>query len=180
MIAQSIPNAVDSPPQKRDALEIISLLARWFVGGCFVYMGLVKAMDPFKFLELVRQYGVVANPLLLNLIGALLPWFEVLCGIFLLMGIAVRGAALLLIGMLVPFTILVFQRALALAAEKHAPFCAIKFDCGCGNGEVLICGKLIENGGLILVSGWLLFARTSRLCLRFQLFPGQAAVDPSA
>lgn len=134
-------------------------------------MGLIKAMDPFKFLELVRQYGVVSNTFLLNSIGALLPWFEVVCGLLLILGIAVRGAALVLVGMLVPFTILVLRRALALAAEKHVPFCAIKFDCGCGNGEVVICSKLIENGGLILLSLWLLFTRSRRLCLRFQLFP---------
>src|SRR4051812_16045020 len=129
MIAQpsSSSDAPGSPSRKRGTVEIISVLARWFVGAAFVYLGLIKAMDPYNFAELVRQYGVVSNPYVLNLIGALLPWFEVVCGLLLILGVAVRGSALVLIGMLVPFSLLVLRRALALAAEKHAPFCAIKF-----------------------------------------------------
>ena len=35
--------------------------------------------------------------------------------------------------------------ALALHAGGAVPFCAIRFDCGCGGGEVAICRKLVEN-----------------------------------
>jgi hypothetical protein len=96
-----------------------------------------------------------------------LPWFEVVCGALLLAGIAVRGSALILIGLLVPFTWMVLHRALALGAA--IPFCAIKFDCGCGLGEVPICRKLVENVVLILLSGWLLAGSGRKFCLRYRL-----------
>jgi hypothetical protein len=48
----------------------------------------------------------------------------------------------------VPFTVLVWRHALELHSLGSIPFCAIKFDCGCGAGEVLICYKLVENAGL--------------------------------
>jgi len=85
-------------------------------------MGLQKAMDPVTFLKLVRQYEFVENPLLLNTIASTLPWFEIFCGLMLLAGVAVRGAAINLIAMLVPFSLLVLRRALAIAATQGTPF----------------------------------------------------------
>jgi uncharacterized membrane protein YphA (DoxX/SURF4 family) len=146
-----------------------SKAARWLLGALFLYMGLNKALDPVEFLKLVRQYELVQTPLLLNSIAAALPWFEVFCGVLLLVGVAVRGSALMLLLMLVPFTIVVLQRALAQQAVLAISFCAVKFDCGCGTGEVLICRKLVENGVLILLSGWLLMGRGQHLCGRYSL-----------
>ena len=71
--------------------------------------------------------------------------------------------------MLIPFTAVVLQRALALQAASAVPFCAIRFDCGCGAGEVLICHKLVENALLIGLSCLLLAWRSPRWCLRYQL-----------
>src|SRR5258708_18934125 len=93
-------------PRFRLALDITTVLARWFLAIVFIYMGLEKAMDPVTFLKLVRQYEFVKSPLLLNTIASTLPWFEVFCGVMLLAGIAVRGAGLNLIAMLVPFSLL--------------------------------------------------------------------------
>jgi hypothetical protein len=90
--------------------------------------------------------------------------------LLLLFGVAVRGSALMLVAMLVPFTAIVFKRALEIAAANHQAFCAVKFDCGCGMGKVFICHKLVENTVLFLLSAWLLAGGGRRLCLRFSLF----------
>jgi uncharacterized membrane protein YphA (DoxX/SURF4 family) len=157
------------PSWKRAAVDTFTVLARWLLGAVFLYLGLNKALDPVDFLKLVRQYDVVENSLLLNSIAAALPWFEVFCGLLLLAGVAVRGTALMLIFMLVPFTILVFHRALILQAAQNIPFCAVNFDCGCGAGKEFICRKLLENFLLILLSGWLLAGYGRQLSLRFSL-----------
>lgn len=141
----------------RKIMAVAVLLTRWVLGALFVYMGLTKALHPVDFLKLVHQYDLVQNYWLLNAIAATLPWFEVFCGLLLLAGLAVRGTAVWLIFMLVPFTWIVFQRALSMQAALHLPFCAVKFDCGCGNGEVFICRKLLENFTLLALSVWLLF-----------------------
>jgi uncharacterized membrane protein YphA (DoxX/SURF4 family) len=154
---------------RRNALDLAAVLARWLLGVLFLYMGLNKALHPVEFLKLVRQYELVQNPLLLNSIAAALPWFEVFCGVLLVVGVAVRGSALMLLLMLVPFTLVVLQRALAMQAVLAISFCAVKFDCGCGTGEIIICRKLIENGVLILLSGWLLMGRGRHLCARYSL-----------
>jgi uncharacterized membrane protein YphA (DoxX/SURF4 family) len=160
----------DPPIWKQKGCERAGVLARWILGALFVYMGLKKAMHPVEFLKLTRQYEMVHTPFLLNAIAAGLPWFEAFCGMLLLAGIAVRGTALTLVAVLIPFTWLVLQRALALQSLRAIPFCAVKFDCGCGAGEVFICGKLAENIVLILLSCWLLSGIGRRFCARYAIF----------
>ena len=154
---------------KRIALNLSAVLGRWVLGAVFLYTGLSKALHPVDFLKLVRQYDLVHHFWLLNSIAAALPWFEVFCGLLLLAGVAVRGAALTLMLMLVPFTVLVFHRALAIQSALAIPFCMVKFDCGCGTSTVFICRKLAENLLLILLSGWLLAGHGRQFCLRFSL-----------
>jgi uncharacterized membrane protein YphA (DoxX/SURF4 family) len=153
----------------RTGADITALLARWLLGATFLYLGLNKALHPVDFLKLVQQYDITQNALFLNCIAAGLPWFEVFCGLLLLTGVAVRGTALTLLLMLVPFTLVVFRRALLLQAAQAIPFCAVKFDCGCGTGEEFICRKLLENFLLILLSVWLLAGHGRQLSLRFSL-----------
>jgi uncharacterized membrane protein YphA (DoxX/SURF4 family) len=181
---------ITQPKQPR-TLDTIAVLARWLLGAVFVYMGLNKALHivvngedvttgPIAFLKLVRQYDLVRNPILLNSIAATLPWFEIFCGLLLLTGVAVRGAALMLLVMLVPFTIVILKHGLDLAAANAVPFCAIKFDCGCGSGEVVTCHKLAENCGLIFLSAWLLGGRGRPLSARFSLFKPAKEEMPTA
>ena len=163
--------------RNRVIAETSAVLARWLLGAAFLYLGLNKALHPVEFLKLLRQYELVHSSLLLNCIAAVLPWFEFFCGMLLLAGVAVRGTALLLIGMLVPFTVLVFRRALAIQSVLAIPFCAVKFDCGCGTGEVLICHKLLENFLLLVLSGWLLAGYGRKLCIRYALMAEVAPVN---
>ena len=152
-------------------MELLGTLARWSLGAAFIYTGLQKAAHPEVFLKLVRQYEIVSSPFLLNSVAAALPWFEVLCGVLLVLGVAVRGTALNLLLMLVPFTVVVLRRALTISAEQHVPFSQIKFDCGCGTGEVFIWKKMLENSGLILLAVLLLAGYGKRFCLRYALLP---------
>jgi len=155
--------------RSRFVADAAAVLARWLLGAVFLYTGLSKALHPVDFLKLVRQYDLVQSYLLLNSIAAALPWFEIFCGLLLLAGVAVRGAALTLMLMLVPFTALVFHRALAIRAALDIPLCMVKFDCGCGTGVVFICRKLLENVLLMMLSCWLLTGYGRRFSLRFDL-----------
>jgi uncharacterized membrane protein YphA (DoxX/SURF4 family) len=150
-------------------IDVLGVLGRWSLGLLFIYLGLSKALHPVEFLKLVRQYDLLQSPWLLDSVAAMLPWFEVFCGGLLLAGIAVRGSALTIVVMLVPFTGAIFRRALALQSALAIPFCMVKFDCGCGTGEVFVCRKLLENLILILLAGWLLRGRGRALSVRYRL-----------
>lgn len=151
---------IEDPPASR-----VWLVARWLVGGFFIYSGLAKVMEPAEFLKLLRLYELASQPVAMNLVAAVLPWFEVFCGLLLVLGIAVRGAALVFVLLLVPFTAVVVHRALGIQQATGLAFCAIRFDCGCGTGEVAICRKLVENGVLLALSMGIVAGRRSSLAL---------------
>lgn len=158
------------PPLRSHVIaDTFAVLARWFLAAAFIYLGLSKALHPVEFLKLTRQYDLTQSPLLLNSIAGALPWFEIFCGLLLLAGVAVRGTALTLAVLLVPFTLVVLHRALSLEAARHIPFCAVSFDCGCGSGEEFICRKLAENIGFFVLSVWMLAGRGRQFSLRFSL-----------
>src|SRR2546423_14605196 len=78
--------------------NVLAALARFLLGGIFIYMGLSKAQHPIEFLKMVRQYDALHSPLLLNLVASALPWFETFCGLLLVLGLVVRGTAELPLG----------------------------------------------------------------------------------
>ena len=133
---------------------LFPLLARLLLGAVFVAMGWAKVSDPVAFLKLVREYQMVpaTSPWMLNGIAAVLPWFEIVCGVLLLLGLWRRGAALVVAVMLVGFSYVIWSRARGIAAADDLAFCAVAFDCGCGGGVVNICRKLAENAGLLLLA----------------------------
>ena len=149
------------------------LIARLALAAMFLYTGSVKALHPADFLKLLHEYNFASHPLVVNLVATTLPWAEVFCGGLLLLGVAVRGTALLLLLQLAVFTVAVTGRALAIQAAGGLPFCAIRFDCGCGVGEVNICGKILENGFLILLAAMLLVVRADKWALRHDMARSQ-------
>ena len=75
------------------SVDIAALLARWLLGGLFLYLGVGKVLHPAEFVKLVREELAIANPVLSGLIITTVPWFEVLYGLLLLTGIARNAAA---------------------------------------------------------------------------------------
>lgn len=146
------------------------LLARLGVGGMFAYLAVLKlCSDPFNFLKLIREYGFLPAqpPIYLNATAAVLPWLELVCAAALLLGVFVRGSALVVNGMLLFFTPVLLVRALSLFHHPapgvvYHTLCDVKFDCGCGTGVVFICNKLVENIALQIGALIALFSASPR------------------
>jgi len=148
----------------RSSGGMLPVLARWLLGAAFIYLGASKAVEPVEFLKVVRQYNLLKSPLLLNLVSSALPWFEIFCGLLLVAGVAVRGTAALVLAMLALFTGAIIWRALAEAELSGLALCAVRFDCGCGAGEVLACRKFVENGLLMALAAFLSVSNAPRFC----------------
>lgn len=149
-------------------------LARVTVALVFIYLGWVKTADPASFLKQLREFEFTEQPLLLNLVAAALPWFEVYCGVLLLAGVGTRSVATIFTVMLVGFTALVLNRALAIHTAEDIAFCAIALDCGCGSGEVNICKKLAQNAGLLACAFFAAIKKSYWLALKPAIFPRNA------
>jgi putative oxidoreductase len=134
------------------------VIARLALGVIFLYVGIGKAFDPVGFLKSVRAYDLVHAPVALNLIAAVLPWFEAFCGALLIAGVKVRAAALWQLLLLVGFTTAIVLRAAAVHRATGQPLLAVQFDCGCGTGEVVVGMKLLENIAFIALAAVVAFS----------------------
>ena len=147
------------------------LLARLVVGGMFAYLAYNKIIDPIEFLKQTRAYGVVPEqPPWLNVTAIVVPWLELVCAVVLILGVYIRGAAATLLAMLLLFAPLLLIRAYGIFTDPanagvYGSFCDVKFDCGCGTGEVFICSKMLENTALMLGALIALFSRSRRFRL---------------
>lgn len=140
-------------------LRFLLLAARLLLGTMLIVMGWNKAMDPVGFLKLLREYQMLASPWPINAVAAWLPWFEIFCGMLLLGNVATRGTALIVASLFLFFSTAILLRALDLHAGGTQPFCSLRFDCGCGAGEVFVCSKLVENVLWFALSCWLVISR---------------------
>lgn len=137
--------------------------------------GFIELGGPVHFLKLIREYRMFPGKLwfLLNFTAVAMPWVEVLCGVLLMLGLGVRGAAGLLLALLVVFTTMIVIRGVSIYNAKDIAFCAIKFNCGCGGGDVFICGKIAENVTLTLLAVVCLLSRSNRLAVKARLVPAK-------
>ena len=98
------------------------LLFRIFLGIIFIYASIDKIIDPLKFSDAIDNYHI--TPIQLNNLAALIiPWIELVVGVFLVLGIYVRGSSLIVISLLIWF-IFILSQALVRG---------INVNCGCFN-----------------------------------------------
>lgn len=98
----------------------VNWLLRLLVGGLFVFSGGLKIADPAKFAHAVGNYRLVPHELI-NLVAILLPTVEFVAGSFLLAGVWLRAAALLITSLTAVFAVVIVS---ALAR-------GLNIECGC-------------------------------------------------
>jgi len=137
------------------------------LAAVFIYAATQKITKPLAFADEIHTYGVVDYGVPLYLMAAALPWLELLCGLSLVAGICVRGAALVLLGLNVMFIIVIARRTAGYVSEG-TPFMRVYFDCGCGFGAVFAWKKLLEDAAYAIMSAALLTAPLHRFVVSLQ------------
>jgi putative oxidoreductase len=100
--------------------NLLNWTLRLIVGGSFVIAGALKIADPAKFALDISHYRLAPREMI-NLVAILLPWIEFAAGSFVLAGIWLRAAALLISSMTVLFLFAILS---ALAR-------GLNIECGC-------------------------------------------------
>ncbi|MDO9584650.1 MAG: MauE/DoxX family redox-associated membrane protein [Desulfomicrobium sp.] len=98
----------------------LALILRLYLAGIFIYASLHKINFPAEFADNIAGYLIVPH-WLVNPLAVFMPWLELVSGLFLLAGVRVRAASLVIGGMLVMFTV-----AVIVALVQDTPI-----DCGC-------------------------------------------------
>ncbi|MBX2991201.1 MAG: DoxX family membrane protein [Bacteroidetes bacterium] len=150
--------------------DFVAMLVRVFLGFVFIVAAVDKAADPNAFAVSIGYYKL-AGPDTSLLIATVLPWMELLCGIFLIFGYMPRGSTLLVLLMLVVFTAGVIAGIIR----------NLDISCGCFSRDPAV-GKIgwmkvLENTGLIVLSVISLFSRSERTTVSVLSYSSPEASD---
>jgi len=126
--------------------KYLLLVVRIVLGLIFIYAGAEKISDPEAFAVSISNYRLLPVATL-NFFAITLPWIELVTGLLILFGIAVKENSSIIFLMLLVFTITI---VISL-------FRGLSIDCGCfGKGSQIGLLKLGENilmlvGSLLLI-----------------------------
>jgi len=123
---------------------IFRFVVRWFLGLVFIVAGIEKIARPDLFAIAVDAYKLLP-PVTLNLFAIIVPWVELLCGIFLVAGVYLRGGSVILMSLLGAF----------IVAIGSALLRGLTIDCGCfGEHYSSPVGlpKILEDTGMLVLA----------------------------
>lgn len=139
----------------------ISTVTRVVLGGVLLVAGALKVVDPQASVAAVRAYALLPGALA-TVVGWGLPFLEIVLGVLLVTGLAVRPAAIAA-GLLLAL----FVGAVASAAAR-----GLSIDCGCFGaggpvppGRTAYAAEIARDIGLLALAAWLVARPASRLSL---------------
>jgi putative oxidoreductase len=143
----------------------VQVLCRFILGGLFIYAGIHKVADPHGFARIVYNYQLLPDTLVTTL-AVVMPWVEIMAGLFLVAGIFKRTSTVVLSSLLIIFTI-----AISINLIR-----GLNFDCGCFSTIVTESGSdplgLLIRDILLLIPGFLIifFPNTKEVPVQACLF----------
>lgn len=128
--------------------EYLAFVLRLFIGIMFIYASTTKIAYPAEFAKNVEAFRLVPY-WMVNTVAVLLPWLELICGLFLVIGLATRAAVLVVGVLLAAFTI-----GIAINVMRGAPI-----SCGCFDsvGEEITWWYVLRDGILVLLTAQIFY-----------------------
>jgi uncharacterized membrane protein YphA (DoxX/SURF4 family) len=139
----------------------LSLVLRLYIGGIFIYAGLSKVHYPGEFAENLAAYQMLPY-WAVNFAALILPWVEIICGLFLIIGLKSRVSASMIGMLLIVFTFGIFINLL-----KGTPI-----SCGCFDsiGAEISWKDVFRDLGWFILTLQIFFYDRISLIRRGQLF----------
>ncbi len=114
--------------------DAIQMICRLILGGLFIFASIDKIVNPRDFARIIHDYRLIPDMFVFGL-AALLPWFEMICGLLLVSGLLIRTPAILLTLLLALFLVV-----LSISAIR-----GLDIDCGCFTTSAQTTGNLLSD-----------------------------------
>jgi uncharacterized membrane protein YphA (DoxX/SURF4 family) len=105
---------------KKNITRLLCLVARMILGLVFIYASYDKLFHPKAFADIIYHYQILPGRLI-NITAIVLPWLELLMGIFLIIGFWMPGAVIWC-----NFLLVIYIGALSFNLVR-----GLDIDCGC-------------------------------------------------
>ena len=142
-------------PPPFSASKTLYLLVRTTLGLTFLWASVDKILNPVEFTGIILNYDILPIDTV-NIAAVVLPWFELACGLFLVIGRLVPGATLAIV-------ILLFTFMLATGFNLYR---GLDISCGCfsvsPDAKENAALNLARNGLLLAAGAWLFAVELTR------------------
>ena len=131
----------------------LPLMLRVILGIIFIYASYDKILDPAGFSKNIHNFHTTDNLVWVeNLVALILPWLELIIGVFLIFGVFLEGSTSITIGLYI-FFIIILSQAVFRGIDVHCGCFKTEADAGVADLRI----ELIKHIGKILCSWvWLL------------------------
>ena len=142
-VADGTMNLIVSYIRKLFTSKYLSLVFRVYIGAIFITAGMSKLVYPAEFAENLAAYRLVPY-WLVNFLAVAVPWTELICGLFLIIGLMTSAASAILVALLIGFNIFVSINIIR----------GTEINCGCFDsvGEQISWKKVMVNFSWMLLT----------------------------
>ena len=121
----------------------LPLIFRIILGVIFIYASYDKILNPVGFSDNIHNYHM--TPVAVeNLAALIIPWIELIVGVFLILGVFLEGATSITIGMLI-FFIIVLSQAVFRGIDVHCGCFKTEADAGVTDLRFELIKRIVED-----------------------------------
>ena len=111
----------------------------------FIYASYSKILDPAAFSKNIHNFHITDNFIWVeNLVALILPWLELIVGVFLIFGVFLEGATSITIGMLI-FFIIILSQAVLRGIDVHCGCFKTEADAGTTDLRTELIKRIVED-----------------------------------
>jgi putative oxidoreductase len=161
---------MNKPVEAAISYRFLLLAIRLVLGFLFAFAGVEKIARPEEFAQAVTNYHLL--PIIsVSVFAILLPWIELVAGLFLMLGLFTRGSSLLLVSLLCLF-------ALAVAVSIAR---GLDISCGCfGTASARKVGWSTLGEDFIMLGGSLLLYFSPNTPFSLETYVARSRSDSGA
>ena len=121
----------------------LPLIFRIILGIIFIYAAYPKIIDPVAFSDNIHNYHITPTAVE-NLAALIIPWMELIVGVFLILGVFLEGSTRIIIYMLI-FFIFILSQAVFRGIDVHCGCFKTEADLGVTDLRAELIKRIIED-----------------------------------